>query len=133
MDAREITGDFRSARRRNSDKRPDRKPFEPACNWKREFDHVVSADAGFSNPITVVWSPKCPTPESEYTLFELKDGTDVKKEAQYSFKKLKTDAQEKREDWEKYLPISAKHSTFVYLPLVVIKMMIQSIKMSKCN
>jgi len=34
---------------------------------------------------------------------------DVKKEAQYSFKKLKTDAQEKREDWEKYLPISAKH------------------------
>lgn len=58
---------------------------------------------------------------------------DVKKEAQYSFKKLKTDAQEKREDWEKYLPISAKHSTFVYLPLVLIKMMIQSIKMSKCN
>ncbi|MEC8427552.1 MAG: hypothetical protein VXZ35_03950, partial [Pseudomonadota bacterium] len=52
--------------------------------------------------------------------------TDVKQEAQaaqLSFKKR----QENREDWEKYLPISAKHSTFVYLLLVVIKMMIQAI------
>ena len=63
-----------------NDRRSDRKPFQPALNWKREFDHEVPADAGFTDPIVVSWSDKCPTPEAEYTLFHLKDGTNVKNE-----------------------------------------------------